>query len=96
MSKDLLLKQYYQNVYGHNQTRLDIIEIHGEEVINLPKDAICVGSSESCRNEIILSGDSIITVKGHPEYSKKQVTDALLPVVKHHGCINVLQELELR
>ena len=96
VSKDLLLKEYYRNAYGYNQTKLDIMEIHGEEVINLPKDAVCVGSSESCRNEIILYGDSIITFQGHPEFSKKQVTDLLLPAVKNDGCINELHELEFR
>ena len=86
MSNNLLLKQYSQNAYWYNKTKLDIMEIHGE-VINLAKEAICVGSSESCRNEIILYGDSIIAFQGHPEYSKKQVKDFLLPAVKNHGCI---------
>ena len=28
----------------YNQTKFDIMEINGEEVINLPKEGICVGS----------------------------------------------------
>ena len=60
---------YFSKVFGENESVFRIMEFHGEQVIELPSVATCVGNSESCKYEILMYGDFILLVQGHSEFT---------------------------
>lgn len=41
---------------------------HQDQVVELPQDAVVMGTNDFCRNAMVAYGDSIWTVQAHPEY----------------------------
>ena len=72
---------YFSKVFGENKNVFRIMESHGEQVVKLPSVATCVGHSESCKYEILMYGDFILSVQGHPEFTVNFM-DKILPQIK--------------
>jgi GMP synthase (glutamine-hydrolysing) len=69
---------------GHAEYQIDgVIEPvqlnawHQDQVVELPKDARVIGSSEFCENAMLAYGDKVITVQPHPEFGDEFI-DGLL------------------
>ena len=43
---------------------------HQDQVMSLPEGAVLVGSAEHCPNAMFTIGDHILSIQGHPEYSR--------------------------
>jgi GMP synthase-like glutamine amidotransferase len=41
---------------------------HQDQVIELPEDAVIVGSNDFCKNAMLTYGDKVLTIQPHPEY----------------------------
>lgn len=50
--------------------RLNVIASHQDQVTQLPPDAQRIASSAFCENSMFQLGDNILTIQGHPEFSK--------------------------
>ena len=64
----------------------NIIESHGDCVVKLPPDALRLGESDSCENEIFVAGSkrNILACQGHPEFELQySVHDRIWPAVQH-------------
>jgi len=46
---------------------------HGDQVLELPKDARVVASNDFCKNAAMVYGDSAFTIQPHPEFSNDVV-----------------------
>jgi GMP synthase (glutamine-hydrolysing) len=42
---------------------------HQDQVVDLPKDATVLGSSDYCKYAVLAYGDKVLTVQPHPEFS---------------------------
>jgi GMP synthase-like glutamine amidotransferase len=45
-----------------------VLESHGDQVLELPKGATLLASSQTCKNEMFLVGKNILAVQSHPEF----------------------------
>ncbi|XP_066921457.1 uncharacterized protein [Clytia hemisphaerica] len=52
------------------KSSITMMKFHGECVLEAPKIARLIGSSEQCKNEILMYGNTVLTTQGHPEYTK--------------------------
>jgi len=88
ISKELQDLQFYKNILG-GRDKLNLIQSHGEEVIDLPPSAKVLGSSKDCQNEIVLyEGEKILTFQGHCEITKDEVIEKIYPAIKSKGKFN--------
>ncbi|XP_065663206.1 LOW QUALITY PROTEIN: uncharacterized protein LOC105844229 [Hydra vulgaris] len=81
---DLRNKQYYRQVF-HDKPYISLIQCHEEEVIDLPSNAVLLGTSKFCENEIISYGDKILTMQGHIDISEDLLLGQYLPTLKNSG-----------
>ena len=57
------------------KARLSIVEAHGDEITELPLGFRTLASSNTCRNEFIVSENGrYLGLQGHPEYSPEFIT----------------------
>ena len=56
---------------------LSIVVSHEEEVVNLPEDALVLGSNDHCKNYMFQYGDHFLGIQGHPEFSKEYSKDMM-------------------
>lgn len=85
-------KKYVRKVLGDGRTAFRIMQCHGEEVALAPADAVCVGSSDICKNEILMYRDCILSTQGHPELTEDVMTSLILPAIARQ---KLLTESEL-
>ena len=76
-------KNFFSKVFGEKKNTFRIMEAHGEQVIKLPSIATCVGKSKSCKYEILMCGDFILSTQGHPEFTV-DFMDRILPEIKEN------------
>lgn len=57
--------------------QLTALAWHQDQVIELPKHAKIIGSSEFCQNAMLLYEDRALTIQPHPEFTKDFITDLL-------------------
>lgn len=50
--------------------KMQLLYNHNDQVIELPKEAECIATSDFCRYEGFTIGNHILTFQGHPEYTK--------------------------
>lgn len=69
---------------GHVEYQMDGLDSpiqlnawHQDQVVELPKDARVIGSSDFCENAMLAYGDKVITVQPHPEFGDEFI-DGLL------------------
>jgi GMP synthase-like glutamine amidotransferase len=56
-----------------SQDSLDLLVSHQDQVIELPHDVEVLASSHFCPNYMLQYGDHMISIQGHPEFSKEYV-----------------------
>ena len=76
-------KKFFSKVFSEKRNTFRIMEAHGEQVIKLPSIATCVGKSKSCKYEILMYGDFILSTQGHPEFTL-DFMDKILPEIKEN------------
>jgi GMP synthase-like glutamine amidotransferase len=52
------------------QNEVGLLSIHKDQVVELPTDARLIARSSFCPNAGYVIGDRVLTLQGHPEYSK--------------------------
>ncbi|MFK5998936.1 MAG: type 1 glutamine amidotransferase [Rhodobacterales bacterium] len=52
---------------GHNDP-IVLNAWHQDQVVELPEDAVILGSNDFCKNAMLTYGDKVFTVQAHPEY----------------------------
>lgn len=63
--------------YKLGEKELTLNAWHQDQVVEVPPDAIVVGSNDFCRNAALLYGDKAFTVQPHPEIDKRYIGDLL-------------------
>ena len=56
---------------------LNIVVSHQDQVISLPNHSEIIAASEFCPNFMLLVGENILTIQGHPEFTT-QYSEALM------------------
>jgi len=64
------------NMNGHD-TPIKLNAWHQDQVIDLPKDARVIGSSDFCKYAALAYGNKVMTVQPHPEFGDDFVTDLI-------------------
>jgi len=102
VSEDMMAKDYYKDVLG-NDDAFVMFESHGEEVVDIPSDTTttikCVGSSDNCKNEILIYGDGGeggLSFQGHMEITNEQCVEKILPAIRKAGLYSEQDEIELK
>lgn len=63
--------------YKLGEKELTLNAWHQDQVVEVPPDAIVVGTNDFCRNAALLYGDKAFTVQPHPEIDKRYIGDLL-------------------
>lgn len=61
---------------------LKLYHLNQDQVIDLPPDAVRLGTSTTCNNMMYMVGDTVFSIQGHPEM--------MLPTLKHY--VGVLED----
>lgn len=83
VDESLYNQGYFSKLFEENKNTFRIMESHGEEVVEIPSGAICSGSSETCKNEILMYGDHILSTQGHPEFTEDLMRNFIIPTKKN-------------
>ena len=67
------------------KSSMQMMKFHGECVLDKPSIASTLGSSQQCEHEILKYGNSILTTQGHPEYTKKAMSDTNAFIMERIG-----------
>jgi GMP synthase-like glutamine amidotransferase len=59
------------------KNKLNLLVSHQDQVIILPKDAQCLASSDFCPNYMMQIGSTLLSVQGHPEFTKAYAKDLM-------------------
>lgn len=62
---------------GEESGLYTLIVSHKDQVIQLPKGAQLLASAEQCPNSMYSIGDHILTMQGHPEFSREYSRDLM-------------------
>lgn len=60
---------------------LRIVECHGECVTELPEGAVTLGTSATCKHEVVQYSDNILGVQSHPEMLSEEAQRLVLPAI---------------
>lgn len=83
--KDLLGEcRYIEEEEEGMPQSLSIIEIHQDEVYEIPEGARVIGSSEKTGVEVFGIGDHILGIQGHPEYTKDILLNLIDRLLNNH------------
>uniref|UniRef100_A0A7M5V5I8 Glutamine amidotransferase domain-containing protein n=3 Tax=Clytia hemisphaerica TaxID=252671 RepID=A0A7M5V5I8_9CNID len=58
---------WFKQALQYHSSNIMVAQSHGEEVYTVPKNAITVASSTTCKAEALLYDDHILSFQGHPE-----------------------------
>lgn len=72
-------KDFFQNAFGNERGHITMMQSHGERVTEIPHEAVLVGSSETCENEMLMYDDFFLTSQGHPEFTKDVMVQNIVP-----------------
>ena len=88
-SEEIALNDKSSILGGELPASFELVESHGEHVLQLPPNAYCLASSRFCENEIygICSegGLAVLGCQAHPEFSGQIVADRILPAIVSKG-----------
>ncbi|XP_066930067.1 uncharacterized protein [Clytia hemisphaerica] len=77
----------YKNCFGDQDSFL-IFEAHGEEIQDLSReDFEVLGSSKTCKYELVRWSSNIVSIQGHPDFSEAFVQESV-PDLMQLGFIN--------
>jgi len=75
---------------GEDVKWLNMIESHGDQVLELPEDAVCLATSKSCANEIWCLR-SALAIQAHPEFVPGDLINKILPSLKQRRILSAEQ-----
>ena len=78
---ELSRKDFFKKSFGENCRAVNIFQSHGEEVFVLPPNALPVASSDTCKFEMLMYGEHILSSQGHPELTSEKLKKFILPRV---------------
>ena len=87
---ELASKSFFKEAFGDHTEEIWIAQSHYDQIKVLPPSSKVLGKSTLCPYEIIMYGDNIITLQGHPEIFK----DKMLQHLTHLRSNNVLTSEE--
>uniref|UniRef100_A0A7M5VCS9 Glutamine amidotransferase domain-containing protein n=2 Tax=Clytia hemisphaerica TaxID=252671 RepID=A0A7M5VCS9_9CNID len=73
---------FYKNA-SLNPTYFHIMQSHYDQVIETPESARVLGGCEECPDEILMYGENILTMQGHPELIQERMLARLLTRVEN-------------
>jgi GMP synthase-like glutamine amidotransferase len=59
------------------QSKVGLLSSHKDQVVELPKDARVIARTDFCPNSGYVIGDQVLTLQGHPEFSKSYVEELM-------------------
>ncbi|KXJ19260.1 putative glutamine amidotransferase [Exaiptasia diaphana] len=62
---------------------LRVVECHSECVTEIPKGAVTLGTSVSCKHEVVQYSKNILGVQSHPEMLPEEAERLVLPAIKY-------------
>lgn len=62
---------------------LRLIQSHGDQVLQLPPDAVLLGHSPTAPHELWALEDRVLAIQGHPELRNDDVVHKILPAVRY-------------
>jgi len=71
----------FENVY--NKGSLNLVQSHGECILELPQGAVSLASSATCEHEVVEFSERLIGVQAHPELYPKEVMEKIVPYVSN-------------
>lgn len=79
-----------------NSGPLRVVECHGECVTELPKGAVTLGTSASCKHEVVQYSKNILGVQSHPEMLPEEAERLVLPAIskRYNWSEEKVQEVE--
>ncbi len=71
------------------KTKVSFLMMCQDQVIVLPKNGVCLGGNKACPNAIIQVGKRMMSIQGHPEFSKAYVQTLMKDRVNRIGAEKV-------
>jgi GMP synthase-like glutamine amidotransferase len=59
------------------QSKVGLLSSHKDQVVELPRNARVIARSEFCPNSGYVIGNQVLTLQGHPEFSKSYVEELM-------------------
>eukprot|EP00116_Pleurobrachia_bachei_P016171 sb/3476433/ len=80
-SENLLIAiRYYSTVLS--------LLLFRDEVQEIAKGGVLIGSSKSCKNEMVLVRNNIISMQSHPDLSPELMMDKIWPALLNKGAVS--------
>ena len=67
------------------KSTITMMKFHGECVVERPRIALPIGTSEQCKHEILMYGNTVLTTQGHPEYTKQAMEEINAKIMSRIG-----------
>ena len=67
-------------IVAKNET-IKLIQVHQDQVTKLPEGAVRIGAARDCENAVLIIGDRVFAIPGHPVF-EIPYTNALLSLLK--------------
>lgn len=60
-----------------------LVQSHGDQVLQLPPDAVLLGTSPTAQHEVWTLDNRVLAIQGHPELCVQDVLEKILPAVRY-------------
>ena len=82
-----LSREFANNVSfkKRRKSSITMMKFHGECVVERPRISLPIGTSEQCKHEILMYGNTVLTTQGHPEYTKRVMEETNAKIVSRIG-----------
>ncbi len=71
----------------HDKCQFNLIISHKDQVSRLPKEAETIASSDFCEHYMLQYGNQILTIQGHPEFSKAYIRALMLTLKAQYPAV---------
>lgn len=95
VTREFSNKGFFQSTFT-NRDNFYIMQSHMQQVLVKPNTARTVGSSAECHNEVLMYGENVLTMQGHPEVSVDRMEKFTVPMIKSKGLITDDEERKVR
>ena len=87
VDEGFLSREFANNVsfMKRPKSTITMMKFHGECVAERPRIAVPIGTSEQCKHEILMYGNTVLTTQGHPEYTKRAMEEINAKIMSRIG-----------
>ena len=78
-NEEMKKRFYFEEVY--NKSPLNLVQSHGECILELPRGAVSLARSPTCEHEVVEFSKHIVGVQSHPEMYPKEAVEKIVPYV---------------